>query len=354
VSNWEHYTPSQQTAIRHQLRSQDAVTPHPAVLLPLATAEPTFDIQTELNHMEFWDDIEWDDILQKHPTIKHVPVTLHTQVADIWADLARHIRRLHDGTTPTTTRHQQRAWKLLLATPQLLFQAPDKPNATPTPGAHTRVVADRIRLWRAGSWHTLLPTPLETTPLSPKARQPNTAKQLQQTIKAVCTLLSEGETARALQRVVTNTNIAEPTLAAAQLPPLFQQPTQAWPAGSPPSPSAEDIDHIRASIRHQLTHLPRNRGAGPARGGGGGEGGGGVCGCPAGCQVEECLGEGLLSGCVPSDGEEVFHPVACWACSSVAWKVCELVANGGTDVVDVLRGGRWRRLRWPRLVGLLK
>jgi len=148
----------------------DVKAPPAGVTLP--TVDPTTQEETpEIKILEFWDNYDWTDILHRHSTTTNIPTSLTTRVANTWKLLADTINAAHAVGAATTLQHRERLWKLLLATPQMLFHTnTDNPQKNGRTLA-ARTVADRITMWHDGAWAALQPP--HTAPTKREVRYTN-------------------------------------------------------------------------------------------------------------------------------------------------------------------------------------
>ena len=260
INNWNTLARDDRNSIRLQLDDTTPPAPDQVTLPTLDT--PTIPPVTGPRNLDFWDTVPWEDITTRTPTIVNIPTTLHTNVAEVWHSIAQAINTAHDQQTPTTIQHRTRLWKLLLATPQMLFNANMKgpigaPNTKPTPHATARQLAERIQLWHAGTWHLLQPTDEQTATTTSRTQQADDKKQKRRTVEKICNLLQDGEITRALQQVHRPQTIAEPDTVRTVLPTLFPQ-AKTTSGPTPPSQttgrSLDSWKYARPSSTSYYTH----------------------------------------------------------------------------------------------------
>jgi hypothetical protein len=192
------------------------------VVLPLAADLPPPPAGPK--NLQFWDEYSWEDILHKHPTYLKIPASLNAKIAHLWKTLTDAINEAHDNQ-PDNHRLQERLWKLMLATPQLIFH--HEPHQKGQRHNLAKTIGQRISLWHDGAWAILQPPYRPQRP--PSDNTPTSAKTMERTVKQVCSLLQDNEIARALQRIHQPTSLATDDKVQEGLPNLFPRANTAWP-----------------------------------------------------------------------------------------------------------------------------
>ena len=240
-------------------------------------------IRTELDNMQFWDQINMDQAVDPIRSINTVPVQCQVAVARLRSEVARCAcaEEPHAAPDPNCwTFAHQRALKCFIFLDRILFALPAKQS----PESLTALLARRIRHAWLGDWHLLWQEsdqkkeandhdeaaenndntrrPPEGNRKAKRARteEQTTAKEL----KELRALLMDDDARGALRYVRERGAIAEPDVARKALPRRFPAAERQLPSrrhAQAPDPS--DLETWFKNLEDVTRSLPTKRGTGP-------------------------------------------------------------------------------------------
>jgi hypothetical protein len=218
-------------------------------------------LYTEIHNLQCWDNVPWEDILQRATTLKNVPPQCVTGFAQLIALTARTINTAAESGD---SQRETAAWKLMLALPAMIAHRPTESRAGKKgqgKATLTNIILARLKQAYLGQWSDLL-AQIEYPSDQPK--QTRTQTQIDQdTVKQIQQALEEKEVARALKALHGPLQLADDAQITQELPQLFMKVGPPLPQ-YPYNPDAAIAEEITKHICHYLLHPPKHKASGPA------------------------------------------------------------------------------------------
>ena len=248
------------TSLQHELAALPATD---EAMISATLEEVTGEMPTALQHMDFWQSINFSSLHDPVQTGRSVPPQVHFAVTEFRHAVAQYILDARD--------HQDKAseilgYKLLFFSDRLLFATPSKHRGGQrgqSSESLTKMIIRRLRSAWAGEWSALWQEANRACRVPGTGSKMSEAQMVAADIREIELSIQDGDDRAALKRVDGPMTMAPPDVACRELPALFPRPTQPLPPEVETQPDIDDVAAFMRTIDSVFLGAPKKRGPGP-------------------------------------------------------------------------------------------